>query len=373
MATFILSTVGTSLLSKIRRQRNLSEDTLPEPQSILAELNSLAPSDERAGAEVNSLASLLQSGRVGRQKIRDPISMVFLVSDTPDGRWTGKLLADFWSDARRGIRVDGVDFKVVPGLQHNDPQRFAREGLRNLVRIASQLLPRPEASLRIINATGGYKAQISFAGLIGQALAVPVVYQFEKFGFCIEMPPMPVDFSRDLWLEHYDLFCRLSENSLIKSELDLRDADSRFVELLDEVEIDGEAYVALSPILELMHQGFLVRPWPQGVRQPPASVKSIPDKIAIQEAELSHAPARTRGLIEQLSRQEWITLVSSIKDADTRRSRVINRKDPDRPDEIQFYWSDSDYSRVLAIRTTAEDDGHRTWCANELSREFLNR
>ena len=54
-----------------------------------------------------------------------------------------------------------------------------------------------------INATGGYKAQISFAGMIGQALGIPVYYLFEKFSKVIKLPPQPVALDLSLWLENY--------------------------------------------------------------------------------------------------------------------------------------------------------------------------
>ncbi|MEA2059529.1 MAG: hypothetical protein U9P10_03190 [Thermodesulfobacteriota bacterium] len=54
----------------------------------------------------------------------------------------------------------------------------------------------------LINATGGYKAQISFAGMIGQALDIPVCYMFERFAEVIELPPQPVSLDLGFWIEN---------------------------------------------------------------------------------------------------------------------------------------------------------------------------
>ncbi len=372
MNSFILCTVGTSLLARIRRERGLGAADKPDYREILDELNRLSSNDRNCGAEINSLDSLFAKGKVGSQRIDPPYSLVFLASDTPDGEWTGRLLQAYWESGKRGIKIESAAYETVEGLQPGDPNLFAREGLRNLVKLSCKHLGEHAGKSRVINATGGYKAQISFAGLIGQTIGVPVIYLFETFPFCIEMPPMPVDFSRDLWLEHYDLFIRMSEDSIYGDDPLLEDTSPVFIELLDRIEENGSFLYELSPILELMHQGFMMRPWQKEVRQPKDSGLSAGAKWRVNEAELSHAPNGSREFIKKLCELPWTTSAGNVKLADTRRSRVISRQDPEKQDEIQLYFADGEKALVIALRTTCVDDGERDWCLKELT-GILNR
>ncbi len=372
MSTFILNTVGISLLTRIRRERNLGPVQRPDHRDVLDELNRLAPDHENCGAEINSLHSLIKRAKVAGRLLEPPYELLFLVSQTPDGEWTGRLLKAYWESGKRDLNIDSVEIEVVEGLQPNDPQLFAREGLCNLVKLSCRFLDRNSDRNRVINATGGYKAQISFAGLIGQTISVPVIYLFEGFPFYIEMPPMPVDFSRDLWLEHYDLFKQMDESGSIETDdPGLDGADPVFINLLDRVEDDGNYLYALSPVLLLMHHGFLMRPWPREVRQPHASAITPKDKLAVNESEMPHAPRGSLVFMKQMAELDWVERVSNIKFANTGRSRIISRKDPDQPNEIQLYFSDGRMALVIAVRTTSTDDGERTWCIHQLA-EILN-
>lgn len=373
MSSLIISTVGTSLLSRVRRDRGLQPHERPDHRVILAEINRLASSDRRCGAEINSIQSLLDRGRIGRQSLDGPFRFVFLVSDTDDGAWTGRLLKQYAESGLRDVAIESVEVDTVEGLQPDDPERFARTGLRNLVKRACAHINRftkhngPDAA-RVINATGGYKAQISLAGLIGQTVGVPVAYMFEAFEYVIEMPPMPVEFNREVWLEHYDLFVRMSEEGQIETDdPGLDGADPMIVELLDRVEEDGVYLYALSPIFELMHMGFLIREWPREVKPPRDSDKQAEAKLAISESEMPHAPKGSRKRMQDLAKLPWTTRISNIGFADTRRSRIISKKNPDRPDEIQLYHADSDKALVIAVRTTCRDDGERLWCLRRLA------
>ena len=105
----------------------------------------------------------------------------------------------------------------------------------------------------MINATGGYKAQISFAGMIGQALEIPVCYLFESFSEVITLPPQPVSLDLSFWLENATLFFDLAK-------YDAADnpglVDERFSSLADEIEVDGKKFVGLSATGELFHEMF---------------------------------------------------------------------------------------------------------------------
>ncbi len=67
------------------------------------------------------------------------------------------------------------------------------------------------------NTTGGYKAQIAIAVLIGQTLGVSAYYKHEKFPQIVAIPPMPVSFDYDL-LGHAGVLSSLEQNDILELE-----------------------------------------------------------------------------------------------------------------------------------------------------------
>jgi len=67
-------------------------------------------------------------------------------------------------------------------------------GLRSLVATLISLIRKERAGGRevLVNATGGFKAEIAYATLVGLLFDVPVYYIHEAFQDIIEMPPTPI-------------------------------------------------------------------------------------------------------------------------------------------------------------------------------------
>ncbi|MCX7598515.1 MAG: putative CRISPR-associated protein [Armatimonadetes bacterium] len=373
--TFIVATVGTSMLTNLRRELAWRPDqpaTDREAEEAFhqasAFLRQQDPAARVCGAEINSINYLLNGRENSAVRVEPPVELCLLVSDTPEGEWSGRVLKHYFE---HWDSVCAVNCRTIEGLQHTDPKRFAHTGLRNLVRLAAWCLSyahrRQPAALRLIDATGGYKAQISFAGLLGQALHVPVVYLFEQFPYCIEMPPLPVSFDRSLWLEHYWLFKRLSgEDHLPVAEVPRADVDDRIWQLLDRETIDGVEYVALSPILEVMHQGFELQP-PENAEKPPPSDLAAPAKLHIKEAEMPHAPKGSRQRMERLALLDWVTRVENVKFVDTARS-CVKPGATQRLDEILLIHSDGNLGLEIKLTTTCTTSSHRAWCLEHLRR-----
>ena len=359
--TFILSTVGTSLINSLRKELEKGLTEVPNMNKSLELIKKTDPHLPVCGAEINSLTSLIKDNGLKRGRIEHPIKMMFLISDTEDGGWTGEFLKKYFSISKDWEEVEEADYIVVSGLTPKDPKKFASEGLRNLVKLASKQLKNHHDTFKLINATGGFKAQISFAGLIGQILSVPVIYMFETFPYCIEMPPMPVDFNYDLWLEHYDLFKLLSDEGLVASdEIDLRDADKRFLGLLDSEEVDGKGFYALSPILELMHQGFCSRPFTEFEREPKASEIDAKDRIKLPTDE-HHYPKGFKIVLDDIARLRWVNRITSFEFRNSRRKSLLHRN-PDHLDEIRFQWADDEKACVFIVYTTIKNDGELRYC-----------
>jgi|GEM_PF-669483 len=353
--TFILATVGTSLLNHLKRE--LGTDAVPPRQKALSHLRGKQPTDPALGAEINSIEHLVNGVKLTTGVTYPPFHLALLVSETGDGQWTGEVLKDYFSSVRR---FESADWHTVEGLTPDDPSRFARVGLRSLVRESSRLLREAQRKslFRVIDATGGFKAQISFAGLIGQTLGVPVVYQFETFPVCVEMPPMPVDFDRESWLTHYDLFTRLSEEgAMMEDEFPFQEVDPMIRELLERDEVDGKFLYALSPILELMHQGFLIRP-PRASVEPPVSEITPQQKLSLVESELPHAPKRTREFAMALTKKfPWIIEVKNrTPRINSQRTHLLPKKGD--PSLHEVCYSDGEKGVRISIRTTCSDEGH---------------
>jgi len=366
LPAYVLTTVGTSLLSGLRRRDGMAGEEFPDVLQTIGFLKQQAPQDRQCGAEINSLWHLLDGQRLSLGAVTPPACVDLLVSDTADGAWTGEVLSGYL----RGLpQVRQARSTTVTGLDDSDPRRFANAGLRSLVKLSCRLLAQAQGEApdrpRLINATGGFKAQISFAVLVGQALKVPVVYLFEKFPHCIEMPPMPVDFDRGLWIENYGVFAVLSEEGVVRRSDVLRLAPAEgLMALLDSEEVDGVGYVSLSPVLEVMHQAFGLCP-PQVHEPPPDAGLEPEDKLHLNEAEMAGAPRGSRQQASRLAGIPWVTRVENIRFLNTARSFVKVSGVSDRA-EFRVVHSDGDMGLEFRLRTTCATDGQRQWCLDQL-------
>jgi putative CRISPR-associated protein (TIGR02619 family) len=218
-------------------------------KGIALELMKNAPDNRLNGAEINSIHSIIAGKRLSRLE-----NIIFLVSDTADGELTGRILNHFYESPRNAERFASVSVKSVKGLSDQDVKRFRNEGLRNLVRLIGEEARLKGSERLVINATGGYKAQISFAGMIGQALEIPVCYLFERFSEVIELPPQPVSLDLTFWLDYVELFFDLDEG--LESGEPFSLPDERFATLVDNLEIGKHHLTGLSPTGQLFHETF---------------------------------------------------------------------------------------------------------------------
>ena len=255
MRNTLICTVGTSFLFNLGRLEESNplrqaKDAKNWKQVSLGLLD--LPNTERVcGAEINSITSLC-----GEQLLDRRDRLVFLLSETADAMAIGEILQQYYRHSRNPLRFETVETRVLIGLRDDDVQAFQQQGLKNLVVEISQEVRKFSAEAIAINATGGYKAQISFAGMIGQALGIPVYYLFEKFSKVIKLPPQPVALDLGLWLEHYSLFEALEvEQQIAIEDFDEDELKVPGVEtMIDRVDLDGHEFVALSAMGQLFHE-----------------------------------------------------------------------------------------------------------------------
>jgi putative CRISPR-associated protein (TIGR02619 family) len=265
----LLCTVGTSLfkpnLAGLRQllADNKVADGLRPVAGRLAEsyarrdwpavaqlLRELKPTERLCGAEINSLASLLE-----RQYAAPGCGLFFFHSATADGRDIARILVDYYQ-GRGHAPVQAVE---IEGLQDEDAKRFRTTGLRNLTRQLCKVIRDYSPAACAINATGGYKAQIAVGVLVGQALRVPVYYKHELFPEIISFPPMPVALDFEVWVRGSGLFFDLARHGDVNAGDYAEDWDERYESLVNRVEINGQVFLELSPVGQLFRETFAGR------------------------------------------------------------------------------------------------------------------
>ena len=257
----LICTIGTSLFGNLSR---LTEED-PDPakaalvrayqdknwQRLAHQLRNVPPKEGTCGAEINSMAHLYDQIEIDRLRLH------LLHSDTDAGRDVADVL-------RHYFRLDGWEetrIHRIEGLKDDDTDSFRTQGLRNLVRVAGELTREsggPEFCA--IDATGGYKAQIAIAVLMGQALDIPVYYKHEGFDEIISFPPLPVALDYYLWQKASGMFMALSRPDAAEPWKHFaKDWDERFEPLVDRAPTDGEDLIALSATGQIFHETFYNR------------------------------------------------------------------------------------------------------------------
>ncbi len=266
--TTLICTVGTSLFNKFRNIKiNEEELTSTRKESIkyLTENNLIGFSksllketkgDEILGAEICSIHHIIQS-----KKILHPFNIIFLVSDTKDGEAAGEVLSRYFNDSEYNIHKEKnfALYEIIEKLDDSNPGEFKNTGLRNLIKKISAKVQNLGRENVIINATGGYKAQILFAGVLGQSLKIPVYYLFERFNEIIELPPQPISFDSNFWLENQSIFFALAKTGYLGQEFCenwFNSKDPRFETLITTEKEDDRLWLMLSPTGEIFHQMF---------------------------------------------------------------------------------------------------------------------
>lgn len=258
----VICTVGTSLFRP--NLAGLRADD-PEPnrqalarayaacdwEAVAAGLGTHGPTDRLCGAEINSLASLVAKGYAAADA-----NLVFCHSDTADGQAIGRILEVYFRRAGHS----SVQARTITDLQDRDPRLFRTRGLRNLAREVCKVIRDYGAASCAINATGGYKAQIAIAVLMGQALGVPVYYKHELFDEIIAFPPMPVALDFEAWMRLSGLLFVLQADLQPADLVEDYPGDAETLEsLVDRETVDGVDYLELSPTGQIFHETFRER------------------------------------------------------------------------------------------------------------------
>ena len=107
----------------------------------------------------------------------------------------------------------------------------------------------------IINATGGFKAEIAYATTVGLVFKTPVCYIHEKFGDIVTLPVTPFGWDSSIFALHQDFFDWVDSEPRLSQEV-----QSRVAGLPEEVKMlleDGsDGTTMLSPLGEAYLSAF---------------------------------------------------------------------------------------------------------------------
>ena len=231
----IITTVGTSLKSNFGREKQSAEATSDALFYYLRETDV-----RKASAETNSLSRIL----------KEDDSIVFLHSDTPEG----ELCADVLRRYYQKNKYEAIIEKVVD-LRY-DESVFKVKGLRSLVNKLCRLIEDAEDKGFdvIINATGGFKAEIAYATLVGLLYQKNIFYIHELFNDIIELPALPISLDIKFW-QQYESDLELLSKGRPKPEVDKMGYPPEVYFLLSE---EDDKY-SLSPAGEAFYLAYLER------------------------------------------------------------------------------------------------------------------
>lgn len=331
---------GDSVRVGLKRAYNAKDWT--DVAELLLQLDS---SERICGAEINSVNDMVARGLV------EPVNLRLLHSDTREGEQIAEVLMHYFRGA--GWTVAS---RRVEGLQDDDPKMFRTLGLRNLVKVFGEGINetggRPFCA---INATGGYKAQVAIAVLMGQAMAIPVYYKHERFSEIIDFPPMPVALDLSLWRRASGMFVALAMPGSVEPASPFEeDWDERFEPLVNRETIDGVPYLELSAAGQVFHVACASEFREFGVQTlPPAAnpdQKSLP-RLGNHGYQQAEQPIR-----EHLTRiTDEVPYVLSC--ATTYWNRNLPQTSHFRLSggEVQGIYSDGNWCVKFAVNTTAPE------------------
>lgn len=356
MKQTILTTVGTSLLTNRERPWATWRHGQPLPAAAAVDHWLRNADPIKASAETHTWHRL---GLFDAEE-ENAIEVVLVHSQTPDGQFCAERLVAMAQAKQLRARRRQVD-----GLNYSDGESF-NKGLRQFARVIGEETKRGRASGTVeLAATGGFKAEIAIANLVGAISDTSVHYIYEQFTSLITIAPLPVSLRAD-WIgggagrkllaafESADDLVRVADiESLLKQ-------DER---LLTLVEIAGSD-AALS-LLGEMALRLLETPetWPPVTDIPPHDKKHF-------DAAAHHRPRGWEQIVDVIANSRYVTsirydgLVSGgcLKEAADNESDLIHRIEGEGVPPLK-----------IRIRTTATTAGQRRLVQQLLLKELERR
>lgn len=245
MARTFVCSVGTSAAKGFGPPAKLSEwvraqpDELTAARTLFDKVKDFKPEGDNLqkelSAEVHSLT---------RMRVSAADRVVLLCSETADGGACGHAVRLYLEAYHPGI---ACDVRTVTGLQVLDATRFRTEGVVNFVRACLTAVRDYGSEFVVLNPTGGFKALVPYAVLVGMLKRVTCQYIFEQSTSVLTLPPLPVAIDRAPFERYRQLFADIDRDSSIPKarwEAEVRHDDRATLEPLvevvgDEITISG--------------------------------------------------------------------------------------------------------------------------------------
>lgn len=339
MMKTILTTTGISLLSNTARElkKPLASVTDEELRHFFQQVGAAT-----AAAETNSLLKIAQPDD----------QVVLLYTTTSAGERCAKEIQRYL----QGQNWSKVSLRKLP-LELNESQ-FERQGLRELVNILIDEISKAQREQRevIINATGGFKAEIAYTTMVGMIFQVPIKYMYQDFEQPITLPVLPISWNIDLLLEYESFFEWLDEEPRKESEVKQRlkaivETDQeRIRQILLPADLEG--YIFLSPAGEILWKRVAQqRELAEFVEDPVASTIPVADKISSSiDEDKHHYPKGTLAFAKKLAQLDAVEEIIGGFFEPTILRRIKKIEDDG---SIRVLWADDKKANNITIRTTA--------------------
>ena len=191
----VIVTVGTSFITNYTKRTGCTisgQDIDITEGNLIGFIRDNFASIPSLSAETNCLSKI---------QLLSSDFLYFVCGDSPEGNLCGSLLEQIYRDHYRCSLV------TIDGLRP-DEKAFNEKGARNLIEGIADIINRHGGNA-IIHATGGFKAQIALATLLGILFKNKVYYLFEDFTDIVCLPQIPMDFDYQSFLAHGDVFFKL--------------------------------------------------------------------------------------------------------------------------------------------------------------------
>lgn len=334
--TVILTTTGTSLLTNARNLLGKPPATITKEE--LVQYMATTPPSE-ATAETNSLFKIAQPSD----------EIVFLYTTTPEGQKCAEILETYFKNRNWSVRSLQLPIEY-------DEVKFERKGLRELVDILIEEIINAQRQGKqvIINATGGFKAEIAYTTMVGMIFQVPVKYIYQQFKQPIAFPVLPITWDTDLMLTYEHFFEWIDSQphhySTVEKRLNnIADRDKVSAFLLPP---DTEGYIYLSPAGDILWQRVRQqRSCAEQVADPESSDNPEFDKVSHSLRSVKHHyPKYTLELAEKIA---TIAVVEEITGGFFENTTYSRLKGVSEDGVVRLLWADGEKATNLNIRTTA--------------------
>jgi putative CRISPR-associated protein (TIGR02619 family) len=354
----LITTTGTSLLTNAAKhyKKNKAEITDNELRHYFEIVGS-----EAASAETNSLL-----------KIVEPNDFVTLLyTSTSEGSRCAEQIKNYLQS--KGW--NNLNLRQL-ALEENESQ-FERYGLRNLVNTLIDEITKGQREGKevMINATGGFKAQIAYTTMVGTIFQIPVKYIYQNFKQPVTFPPLPITWNLDLLIQYDHFFAWIDEEprsvQAVQQRLQsIQSSDRSAIEqlLLFPDDNDGSNEIFLSAAGNILWQRIQQQRLIP-VENPPSSDILPADKIANSLMGVKHHyPMGTKQFAERVASLSAVEEIIGGNFENTTNQRIKNVSDDG---IIRVLWADNEKAANLTIRTTARGQAQTLQFAERFIKPLL--